>query len=286
MNGEFTAALRNFGFDGETLRDLTALNRRGTPGFDGKKSRGKKKLAADADRLSDLQELLYANASSPEPVKRSLLLIIQGMDTSGKGGIMRHVVSSMDPQGVNQVGFKRPTKEELEHDFLWRIRKHVPSPGMVSVFDRSHYEDVLVHRVEELTAPSTLERRYGSIRQFEKDLAREGTTVLKVMLHISPQEQYERLDRRLKRPDKHWKFDPSDIDHREQWDDYMEAYRIAIGETDTDDAPWFVVPADRKWYARLAVQQLLIESFASLDLQWPTATFDVAAQQRRLEATR
>src|SRR5690625_2783581 len=291
QNKPFHTALREFGFKDGILRDLNALDCRRTPGFEsangitqGKKA-GNLRLQHEAAKLSELQTKLFSNAEAAG-LRRSVLLIVQGMDTSGKGGVTKHVVGAMNPQGIHQVGFKKPTPEELQHDFLWRIRHHTPKHGEIAVFDRSHYEDVLVHRVEGLTAPSRLQRRYGAIRQFEQDLVGNGTMVLKVMLHISREEQYQRLSERLDDPTKHWKFTPADVEAREQWDAYMEAHRIAIEETDTDDAPWFVIPADRKWYARLAVQQLLIETLASLDMTYPPATFDIAEQRRRLDASR
>lgn len=289
--GPFHQALREFAFDGHGLQDLSELDCRATPGFETKKGKtqgkkaGRQRMQRDSARLSELQTLLFANAQAADS-QRSLLLVIQGMDTSGKGGVIKHVVGTLDPQGVRQVGFKQPTPEELEHDFLWRIRRHIPKHGEIGVFDRSHYEDVLVHRVDGLTAPSRLQRRYGSIRQFEQDLVNNETRILKVMLHLSREEQYRRLSARLDNPQKHWKFAPADIDAREQWEQYLEAYRIAIEETDKADAPWFVIPADRKWYARLAVQQLVMEALESMDLSWPTAAFDVEEQRRRLEATR
>lgn len=290
-SGPFHQALREFAFDQGSLRALEGLDCRATPAFavaDGatsKKQAGTQRVVGDVDRLEELQTLLFANAEAAGS-RRSVLLIVQGMDTSGKGGVTKHVVGSMNPQGIHQVGFKKPTPEELQHDFLWRIRHHTPKHGEIAVFDRSHYEDVLVHRVEGLTPPARLQRRYGAIRQFEQDLVGNGTVILKVMLHISREEQYQRLSERLDDPTKHWKFTPADVDARERWDAYMEAHRIAIEETDTEDAPWFVIPADRKWYARLAVQQLLIETLASLDLTYPPATFDIAEQRRRLDASR
>lgn len=290
-SGPFHQALREFAFEQGALRDLGSLDCRATPAFetlDGRaqeKQTGTDRIAQDVERLAELQNLLFANAEAAG-MRRSVLLIVQGMDTSGKGGVTKHVVGAMNPQGVHQVGFKKPTPEELQHDFLWRIRHHTPKHGEIAVFDRSHYEDVLVHRVEGLTAPSRLQRRYVAIRQFEQDLVGNGTMVLKVMLHISREEQYQRLSQRLDDPTKHWKFTPADVDAREQWDAYMEAHRIAIEETDTDDAPWFVIPADRKWYGRLAVQQLLIETLASLDMTYPAVTCDIAEQRRRLDASR
>jgi len=287
----FHKALREFAYNEGKLRDLNALDCRATPGFVNKNGETKGKKAGiqrrerDAERLAELQELLFANAQAAD-LQRSVLLIMQGMDTAGKGSTITHVVGAMNPQGVRQVGFKEPTPAELKRDFLWRIRRETPKFGEIGVFDRSHYEDVLVHRVEELTPPSQIERRYGSIRQFEKDLVNEGTIVLKVLLLISPEEQFERLSDRLDEPEKHWKFKPSDIDAREKWDDYIEAHQIAVEETDKPDAPWFVIPADRKWYSRLAVQQLLIETLEALELTWPKASFDVETQRKRLEATR
>ena len=255
------------------------------PGYGGGKAEGQATLAARATRLAELQELLYANGRAERGEDYSLLLVVQAMDTAGKGGILRHVAGAMDPQGVRGTAFKKPTPEELEHDFLWRIRKHVPEPGMIAVFDRSHYEDVLVHRVRELTPLPEIEQRYQAIRDFEQELAESGTRIIKVMLHLSKDEQKERLAERLERPDKHWKYNPGDVDERAHWDEYMEAYRIAIAETDTDQAPWYIVPANRKWYSRVAVQELLIEALESMDLEWPKADFDVEAEKKRLAAS-
>lgn len=295
----FRDALRKFAYDGDTLRDLNSLDTRATPGFE-KKSKKKKQhkkaktlgkergieFRLDQEpRLTQAQELLFANAQTAG-LEKSVLLVLQGMDTSGKGSTVKHVVGSMNPQGVHQVGFKAPTEEELEHDFLWRIRKHIPAHGMLGVFDRSHYEDVLIHRVEGLTAPSQVERRYGTIRQFEKDLVADGVVVVKVMLLISREEQYERLMARLDEPEKHWKYDPSDLRAREKWDEYLQAYQVAIEETDKPEAPWYVIPADRKWYARLAVQQILAETIEDLALEFPKAHFDVEEQRAKLKASR
>lgn len=205
------------------------------------------------------------------------------MDTAGKGGIMRHVVGAVDPQGVDITSFKAPTAEERKHPFLWRIRNALPKPGMIGVFDRSHYEDVLIVRVHDLVPRAQWSRRYGQINTFEESVADKGTTIIKVMLHISKDEQKARLTERLERPDKHWKFNPGDIDEREHWVDYQEAYQAVIDKCSTDVAPWYVVPADRKWFARLAVMQLLKEHLEQLDPQWPVADFDVAAELKRLK---
>ncbi|KRE41583.1 polyphosphate kinase 2 family protein [Knoellia sp. Soil729] len=271
----------------ETLRagddfELASLDPRSTPGFDGDKADGEAALAELAPHLAELQERLYAESKAGGT--RSLLLIIQGTDTSGKGGIMRHVVGAFDPQGVDITSFKAPTPEELKHPFLWRIRKAVPQPGQIGVFDRSQYEDVLIVRVHDLVPRAQWSRRYAQINAFEKEVAQSGTTIVKVMLHISSDEQKERLTERLDRPDKHWKFNTGDLDERTHWADYQEAYQVAIEKCSTDVAPWFVVPADRKWYARLAVTELVLEHLKQLDPQWPEADFDVEAAKKRLAA--
>lgn len=252
----------------------------GTPGFAGGKTEGRKALSSGADRLADLQELLFACGRQGE--SRSVLLVLQAMDTAGKGGIVSHVIGAMDPGGVHYAGFGKPTPEEEAHDFLWRVWREVPSAGRIGVFDRSHYEDVLIARVRRLAPPEELERRYGAINAFEKELAQSGTTVIKVMLHLGKEEQRKRLAARLNRREKLWKFNPADVDERLRWDDYQEAYQIALERTSTAFAPWFVVPADHKWYARVAVQQLLIRTLEALDLQWPAPDYDVEEQKRRL----
>jgi PPK2 family polyphosphate:nucleotide phosphotransferase len=262
---------------------LGEVDPRSTPAFAGDKADAEALMADLQARIADLQERLYAE--SKEGGGRALLLVVQGMDTSGKGGIMRHVVGAMDPQGVRYTAFKAPTPEEQRHPFLWRIRNALPSPGKVGVFDRSHYEDVLIVRVHELVPRSTWSRRYSQINAFEKAVVRDGTTIVKVMLHISNEEQRARLGERLERPDKHWKFNPGDIDERSKWPDYMEAYAAALEKCSTIDAPWFVVPADRKWYARFAVTNLVLEALERMAPQWPAVDFDVEAQRVRLAQT-
>ncbi|GGL23134.1 polyphosphate kinase 2 family protein [Phycicoccus endophyticus] len=261
--------------------DLADVDTRGTPGFDGGKKDAEALMAGLQQRLSDLQERLFAESRGGG--ERSVLLVIQGMDTAGKGGIMRHVVGAVDPQGVRITAFKVPTAEERRHPFLWRIRRALPGPGIIGVFDRSHYEDVLVVRVHDLVPRATWARRYGQINHFEQGLVDAGTTVVKVMLHISPEEQKERLAERLARGDKHWKYNPGDLDERAHWPEYMAAYQAALERCSSDAAPWHVVPADRKWYARLAVTNLLLEALEGMDPQWPAADFDVEAEQQRLE---
>lgn len=253
-----------------------------TPGFAGDKKAGQKALAKGEPALAELQELLFANT---EHDPRSVLLVLQAMDTAGKGGILRHVVGAVDPQGVQIRSFKAPTAEELEHDFLWRIEREVPGPGRIGVFDRSHYEDVLIGRVRRLADEAEIERRYGAIVDFEERLTASGTVVVKCMLHISADEQRDRLAERLDRPDKHWKFTPGDIAERALWPEYQQAYQLAIERTSTDAAPWFVIPTNHKWYARLAVSELLTAALRSLRQSWPPADYDVAEQRAALFAT-
>jgi PPK2 family polyphosphate:nucleotide phosphotransferase len=259
---------------------LERVDPRATPGFDGGKKKGEKALRKGADELSELQERLFAQGRRGD--RRSLLLVLQGMDTSGKGGIVRHVLGAVDPQGVTLTAFKAPTAAERAKGFLWRIRQALPDAGHIGVFDRSHYEDVLIVRVRGLAPRATWQRRYATINAFEKSLVDKGTTVVKVMLHISSDEQRDRLAARLERPEKHWKYNPHDVDERLLWSDYAEAYQVALTRTSTQAAPWYVVPADHKWYARWAVQQLLLDHLAAIDPQWPAADFEVEAEKARL----
>lgn len=263
---------------------LTDIDPRSTPGYDGDKTDGKADLDAGREPLEALQERLFAQ-SVAGTATGSVLLVLQAMDTAGKGGIVRHVVGTVDPQGVELASFKKPTAEELAHDFLWRIEKRLPDAGHLGVFDRSHYEDVLIGRVRELAPADEIERRYGAIVNFEAEAADLGIRVVKVMLHISKDEQRARLAERLDRSDKHWKYNPSDVDERALWDDYMQAYQVAIDRTSTPVAPWHVIPADRKWYARLAVQQMLIDALTDIDPRWPAADYDVEAEKARLAAS-
>lgn len=199
---------------------------------------------------------------------------------------MRHVLGMLDPQGVEHHAFKTPTAEEAAHDFLWRITRRLPAGGKVGVFDRSHYEDVLVAKVKGFAKAEVVESRYGKIVDFEKLLLDQGIRPIKVMLHISREEQFERLSERLERADKHWKYSPGDVDDRLLWDEYEQAYEIAINRTDNQGAPWHIVPADQKWKARLCVAELLLAALERIAPAWPQADFDVAAEQARLEAAR
>ena len=259
---------------------LAGVDSSSTPGLAGGKFDGETLLEKGRIELGDLQERLWAESRFGGT--RAVLLVLQAMDTAGKGGIVRHVVGGVDPQGVTVYGFKKPTKEELSHDFLWRVRSRLPAPGLLGVFDRSHYEDVLVARVRNLVAPDVIEERYAHINEFEKQVVDGGTTIVKVMLHISADEQKARLAARLDDPEKHWKFNPGDLDERAFWTKYQDAYQAAFEKTSTADAPWFVIPADKKWYARVAVQHLLLDALRGLHLTWPVAEYDVAAQKQRL----
>lgn len=260
--------------------DLTALATDASPGYDGDKEDGEQALLGMGDELADLQERLFAEGRSGG--QRSVLLVLQGMDTSGKGGTLRHTVGLIDPQGVQITSFKKPTPTELEHDFLWRIERALPTAGSVGVFDRSHYEDVLIARVRELAPAEEIERRYEAINDFEARLVAAGTVVVKCMLHVSAEEQKERLVARLDNAEKHWKFNPGDIDERSQWPAYRRAYEIALERTNTEIAPWYVVPADKKWYRNLAVGSLLLDALRGMAPRWPVADFDVEEQRRRL----
>lgn len=263
---------------------LSDVDPRSTAGYGGGKADGRRDLEAGLSELNQLQERLFAE-SRVGVAKDSVLLILQAMDSAGKGGIVRHVVGGVDPQGVALTAFKAPTDEELAHDFLWRVAKRLPEPGFIGVFDRSHYEDVLIGRVRGLADEAEIERRYGAIVDFERRVAASGTRIVKVMLHISRDEQKDRLMKRLERPDKHWKYNPGDVDERMRWDDYMAAYQTVFERTSTSDAPWHVVPANHKWYARLAVQELLIDALDDIDPQWPPADFDIEAEKKRLAAS-
>lgn len=221
-------------------------------------------------KLIDLQELLYAEG------KRSLLVILQAMDGGGKDGAIENVMRGVNPQGCIVTPFKVPTAEELAHDFLWRVHKAAPARGMIGIFNRSHYEDVLVVRVEELVPRAVWEKRYDQINAFERLLAESGTTILKFFLYISKDEQKRRLQARLDQPNKRWKFNPADLKARAQWDLYMAAYEDAITRCSTARAPWYVVPANHKWYRDVVLLQVIVEALEGLDMRYPQPTADLS----------
>jgi PPK2 family polyphosphate:nucleotide phosphotransferase len=227
-------------------------------------------VAAHIEACDELQERLFAEN------QQALLVVLQAMDGGGKDSTLRAVFGPLDPQGIRVAPFKKPTEEELAHDFLWRVHAQAPRKGELAVFNRSHYEDVLVVRVHGLAPAETIERRYDHIRHFERLLYDEGARIIKVMLHVSKAYQLERMRRRLERPDKHWKFNPGDLVERERWDDYMRAFEIALERTSTDYAPWYVVPAEERWFRDLVVSQLLRETLEAMNPQYPPPSFDPA----------
>jgi PPK2 family polyphosphate:nucleotide phosphotransferase len=264
------------------MRDLLRAPAGGLDAADPADTHGVKKKRAWARlpglhaELADLQERLWAEQ------RRAVLVVLQGMDTSGKDGTIAHVMGGLNPQGVHVHAFKEPTPEELRHDFLWRVHRQLPGPGVIGIFNRSHYEDVLIARVEGLAPPAEIERRYDAINRFEADLAGRDVTLLKVVLHISFEEQRERLVARLEDPTKHWKFDAGDVDKRARWDDYRAAYDLAIERCSTTAAPWYVVPANAKWFRNYAISRLLVETLRELDPRYPQPALDIPRLLARL----
>jgi PPK2 family polyphosphate:nucleotide phosphotransferase len=249
---------------GHPVPDLATVDPRDAAALPCSKHQIKTATAADIAEIVRLQEILYAQA------KHAVLVVLQGADTSGKDGTIRRVFGSINPQGVVPTSFKKPTPRELAHDFLWRVHKAVPPVGTIGIFNRSHYEDVLVPRVHGLLPRERIEARYGQINDFERHLVANGVTILKFFLHISKSEQKARLQSRLDDPTKRWKFSPDDLAERKHWDAYWEAYRIVLERCSTNAAPWFIVPADRKWYRDAVVARIVRHQLDSLDLAYPT----------------
>jgi PPK2 family polyphosphate:nucleotide phosphotransferase len=249
--------------------DLSEIDPRSTSAFKGDKEAAQKELLALNGRLEVLQEELWAES------KRKVLVVLQGMDTSGKDGTIRQVFEGVNPLGVRVAAFKAPTEEELAHDFLWRVHPQVPGNGEMVIFNRSHYEDVLVARVRGFVPPEVWKPRYDQINDFERLLAETGTVILKFFLYISKDEQKERLQARLDDPLKHWKFRKGDLDDRAHWDDYIKAYEEALARTSQDHAPWYVVPSDRKWYRNLVIATILVEALEKLDIKVPETAEDL-----------
>lgn len=242
---------------------LADFDPRDTAAFAGDKDAAKDRVAKLNERLETLQEALYAEG------RHRLLLVLQAMDAGGKDGVIRTVFDGVNPQGVKVTCFKKPTPDELAHDFLWRCHAHAPAAGEIAIWNRSHYEDVLVVRVHDLVPETRWRRRYDHIRAFEQLLADEGTTIVKLFLHISKDEQRERLQERIDDPTKCWKWNPGDLDERARWDGYQRAYEDAIAATSTAAAPWFVVPADRNWYRNLVVSEILVEALEGMKIRLP-----------------
>jgi PPK2 family polyphosphate:nucleotide phosphotransferase len=252
-----------------TKVDLSEWHPDDTGGFPGGKEKSAETIADFTERLEQQQELLFAEN------KQRVLIVLQAMDTGGKDGTIRHVFEGVNPQGVKVAGFKVPTLVELAHDYLWRVHQVMPGKGEIVIFNRSHYEDVLVVRVHNLVPPHTWKRRYAQINEFERLLAEEGTTILKFFLHISKDEQKARLQERLETPAKQWKFRLSDVKERQFWDDYMKAYEDALSKTSTEWAPWYIVPADRKWYRNLVVGQVIVRTLEGLKMSYPPSEDDL-----------
>jgi PPK2 family polyphosphate:nucleotide phosphotransferase len=265
--------------------DMAELDPAATPGFQGDKEDASEVAEDLAAELSDLQERLFAAGRVKETTNQKILIVLQGMDTSGKGGTIRHAIGMVDPQGIKIKAFKAPTEEERVHPYLWRIERELPPPGMIGIFDRSHYEDVLVVRVHNLVEESVWRQRYDEINTWEKGLVEQGTILIKCFLNISSAEQKDRLMARLEDPTKHWKYNPGDVDERAKWSAYMEAYQAVLERCNTEYAPWYVIPADHKWYRNWAVAQLLAEHLRVLDLEWPAADYDIEKEKARVTAT-
>jgi PPK2 family polyphosphate:nucleotide phosphotransferase len=248
---------------------LDDIDTRSTGNFTDDKETGKELLELLAERLATLQEVLYAQG------KHRLLIVLQAMDTAGKDSTIAHVFDNVNPQGVKVVSFKTPTPPELAHDYLWRVHPHVPGNGEIVIFNRSHYENVLIVRVHQLAPKAVWKRRYDHINAFEKMLVDEGTTILKFFLHISKEEQRNRLQARLDEPEKQWKFDIGDLAERKLWDEYQAAYAEAIQRTNTEYAPWYIVPSDRKWYRNLAIAQTIVQAIEALKPTYPPVAIPV-----------
>ncbi|NNJ26959.1 polyphosphate kinase 2 family protein [Alienimonas chondri] len=253
--------------------DLGRRDSANTQGLDKQDDREKveEQIAEYQERLRALQERLYAEG------KQSLLVVLQAMDAAGKDSTVKHVLGGMNPNNVRVWSFKTPTKVELSHDFLWRVHKHAPGAGYVGVFNRSHYEDVLIVKVHGWVDKDTIERRYDHINHFEELLADGGTRVVKIMLHVSKEYQLGRFRRRLRKPEKHWKFNPADLTERALWNEYQDAFEIALKKTSTEAAPWFVIPSEERWFRNLAISQLLVKTLEEMDPQFPAPDFDPAA---------
>jgi PPK2 family polyphosphate:nucleotide phosphotransferase len=274
--------------NGKSIRDLLSVRlHRGGVHLDAidpsetsgaKRHQAEERTLPDEEHIMSLQESLYAEG------KRSVLIVLQGMDTSGKDGTVRYALRGLNPQGIKIVSFKSPTPSERRHDFLWRIKRQLPRPGEIAIFNRSHYEDVLIVKVRALASPEVIDARYAIINRFEAELARHGTVLVKLFLHISPEEQRKRLLARLGEPEKHWKFSGADISERPLWPDYQNAYEAALTRCSTAGAPWYVVPANRKWYRNWAVSQLLIETMEEMKLTYPNPHLDVRALKKSLLA--
>lgn len=259
--------LSRYRIDGASVR-LVDRNPSDSQGLDNPGKDARRELKGLVKQASGLQERLFAEG------RQALLIVLQAMDTGGKDSTIRAVTKGLNPQGCRVHGFKAPSREELAHDFLWRVHARVPSKGTIGIFNRSHYEDVLIVRVHNWVSAETIEARYEHINAFERLLHDNGTRVLKIMLHVSKEYQRERLVRRLERPDKHWKFNPDDLKERARWDDYMSAFEVALARCSTEYAPWYVVPAEKRWFRNLVVAGLVVKELESMNPKFPKPDFD------------
>lgn len=264
-----TGALERYLVKPGTRTDLRKIDPGEKSLFSGKdKSAYDEQFQQLQDELRDMQKMLYAQN------RHKILVVMQAMDTGGKDGCIKHVFSHIDPQGIHVRSFKKPTDEELAHDFLWRVHAKVPPRGQLVIFNRSHYEDIIAVRVKRLFPEKVWQRREKHIIDFEQMLADEGTTLIKIFLHISKAEQKRRLESRLSNPLKHWKFNPDDLKDRARWDEFLDVYQEIISKTSTRHAPWYVVPADRKWYRNLCVARIMVDTLRQLDLKLPKVDWD------------
>jgi PPK2 family polyphosphate:nucleotide phosphotransferase len=262
-------ALERYWVKPGTKVDLDAVNTREKTLFDGAgKEEFEPQFSALQDQLQGMQKMLYAQN------QHRILVVMQAMDTGGKDGCIKHVFSHIDPQGIHVRSFKKPSEEELSYDFLWRVHSKVPHRGQLVIFNRSHYEDIIAVRVKKLFPEEVWKRRQRHVVDFERMLAEEGTTIVKIFLHISKEEQKKRLEARLEDPAKHWKFNPDDLADRARWNDFMRAYEDVMGRTSTEFAPWYIVPADRKWYRNLCVARIMVDTLAQLGMKLPKVDWD------------
>ena len=259
---------------------VTELDGDSTPGFDGNKEDAERFIGISSAEIARYQRLMYANGVKGS--RRRLLIVLQGMDASGKGGIVRHVFSQGDPMGMHYHGFGAPKGEELDHDYLWRIKRELPKNGWIAIFDRSQYEDVVMPHVHRTYPEEVWRPRYDEINRFESQLVSDGCAIIKIFLVVSKEEQKRHFLSRLDDPTKYWKFDPSDLEARERWDDYMDAWQEGFVKTSTEQAPWYLVPADNRWYSRAVVSELLRNTLKNMNMIWPPLEVDADEMRRRL----
>lgn len=269
MKSDTSMKIKSFRIAPDQAVDLAAWSPRSIEGFAGDKAAAAAETQRLVTRLAQLQDVLFAQA------EHRLLVVLQAPDAGGKDGTIRAILTGVNPQGTDVVNFKQPTDAELAHDYLWRVHAHTPAKGEIVVFNRSHYEDVLVVKVHQLVPDKQLERRYDHINAFEQMLVDEGTTIIKLFLHISPEEQAARLQERLDDPSKRWKFRKGDLDERARWEDYRQAYQTMLQRTSTPAAPWYVVPADRNWFRNLVVAEILVQTLEAFEMTYPEPDEDL-----------